>query len=95
MIYGQWSTAQSIAGVPMRANMNHTPQTRLQGCNGRSGREKIRNVVQVWQLDAASGQWAQQGPALSGHSDWVRDVAWAPNLGLPRSTIASCGQDGR
>jgi len=31
---------------------------------------------------------------LSQHSDWVRDVAWAPNIGLPYSTIASCSQDG-
>lgn len=28
------------------------------------------------------------------HTDWVRDVAWAPNIGLPYSTIASCSQDG-
>jgi protein transport protein SEC13 len=31
---------------------------------------------------------------LDHHSDWVRDVAWAPNIGLPSSTIASCSQDG-
>ncbi len=30
-----------------------------------------------------------------GHSDWVRDAAWAPNLGLPMDTIASAGQDGQ
>ena len=29
---------------------------------------------------------------LAGHSDWVRDVAWAPNLGLPFNTIASASQ---
>ena len=29
---------------------------------------------------------------LSGHTDWVRDVAWAPSL-LNRSYIASCSQD--
>ena len=29
------------------------------------------------------------------HGDWVRDVAWAPNIGLPFDTIASCSQDGR
>ncbi|KAG1649060.1 hypothetical protein FOA52_007260 [Chlamydomonas sp. UWO 241] len=40
-----------------------------------------------------SGAWVQ-GEVLQGHSDWVRDVAWAPNPGLPRSTIASGGQDG-
>ena len=42
-----------------------------------------------------SGGWQQDGPALAGHADWVRDVAWAPNLGLPANTLASAGQDGR
>jgi protein transport protein SEC13 len=28
------------------------------------------------------------------HQDWVRDVAWAPSIGLPSSTIASCSQVG-
>ena len=32
---------------------------------------------------------------LVGHEDWVRCVAWAPNLGLPMNTLASCGQDGK
>lgn len=32
---------------------------------------------------------------LEMHMDWVRDVAWAPSLGLNRSTIASCSQDKR
>lgn len=30
---------------------------------------------------------------LEGHSDWVRDVAWAPSIGLPSQTLASCSQD--
>lgn len=29
---------------------------------------------------------------LEGHADWVRDVAWAPNIGLPRSYIATASQ---
>lgn len=29
---------------------------------------------------------------LEGHADWIRDVSWAPNIGLPVSTIASCSQ---
>ncbi len=51
--------------------------------------------VQVWQLDDTKRQWVQQGEPLGGHSDWVRDVAWAPNLGMPMNTIASAGQDGK
>lgn len=29
------------------------------------------------------------------HSDWVRDVAWAPCTGLPHNMIASGGEDGQ
>lgn len=29
---------------------------------------------------------------LEQHSDWVRDVAWAPNIGVPSDMIASCSQ---
>ena len=31
---------------------------------------------------------------LEAHTDWVRDVAWAPSIGLPRSRLASCSQVG-
>lgn len=37
------------------------------------------------------GQWKEE-QKLEAHSDWVRDVAWAPSIGLPTSTIASCSQ---
>jgi len=30
---------------------------------------------------------------LEGHTDWVRDVAWAPNIGFPRSYIVTTSQD--
>lgn len=44
----------------------------------------------------ANGQqsgWERE-KALTGHSDWVRDVAWAPASGIPVNTIASCSEDG-
>ncbi|EFJ19975.1 hypothetical protein SELMODRAFT_109958 [Selaginella moellendorffii] len=51
------------------------------------------NTVKVWKF--ADGHWKMDCfPPLSMHSDWVRDVAWAPNLGLPKNTIASASQDG-
>ena len=37
------------------------------------------------------GEWIEDNK-LEGHSDWVRDVAWAPSIGLPKSIIASCSQ---
>lgn len=51
------------------------------------------NTVKIWKL--YNGQWKMDCfPALQMHADWVRDVAWAPNLGLPKSTVASASQDG-
>ncbi|XP_076062860.1 nuclear pore and COPII coat complex component secretory 13 [Oratosquilla oratoria] len=50
--------------------------------------------VKIWRLDSASGNWVEE-TRLEGHSNWVRDVAWAPSIGLPRSIIASCSQDRR
>ena len=50
--------------------------------------------IQVWRWSQQRG-WQQEGSSLLGHKDWVRDVAWAPNLGLPMNTIASASQDGK
>ncbi|XP_005106911.1 protein SEC13 homolog [Aplysia californica] len=49
-------------------------------------------LVKIWRED--NGQWVEE-QKLDGHSDWVRDVAWAPSIGLPKSVIASCSQDCR
>ncbi|EFJ49966.1 hypothetical protein VOLCADRAFT_80440 [Volvox carteri f. nagariensis] len=50
------------------------------------------NLLKIWRYGEMG--WEEE-EALVGHSDWVRDVAWAPSLGLPKSTIASAGQDGQ
>jgi len=52
------------------------------------------NLIKLWQLNPSQNEWKQEEEVLAGHTDWVRDVAWAPNVGLPYSTIASCSQDG-
>ena len=54
-----------------------------------------QHPLQVWRWNEAQSQWAAEGPPLLGHADWVRDVAWAPSLGLPKTTLASAGQDGK
>ncbi|XP_071960229.1 protein SEC13 homolog [Antedon mediterranea] len=50
------------------------------------------NLVKIWKED--NGEWTEEHK-LEAHSDWVRDTAWCPSIGLPQSTIASCSQDGR
>ncbi|EMP35578.1 Protein SEC13 like protein [Chelonia mydas] len=47
------------------------------------------NLIKIWKEE--DGQWKEE-QKLEAHSDWVRDVAWAPSIGLPTSTIASCSQ---
>jgi len=51
------------------------------------------NSVKIWRFSETESQWKLE-QKLEAHSDWVRDVAWAPNIGLPSTTIASCSQDG-
>lgn len=50
------------------------------------------NNVIVWEYSSEGAKWSNSA-TLSHHKDWVRDVAWAPNIGLPVSYIASCSQD--
>jgi len=52
------------------------------------------SVVKVWGFN--DGSWKLEGALISDmHTDCVRDVAWAPVLGLAKSTIASGSQDGK
>ena len=50
--------------------------------------------VKIWTQRAGKPDAAWECQVLSGHTDWVRDVAWAPNIGGPRETVASCAEDG-
>lgn len=58
------------------------------------------NFIRVWQYDASqlnqgNAPWVEvrQFESPPAHADWVRDVAWAPSVGLASSTIASAGED--
>lgn len=48
------------------------------------------SIVKIWEY--TDERW-QEVDQLQGHTDWVRDVAFAPNIGLPRSYLATCSQD--
>lgn len=48
------------------------------------------NTAKIWSFDGEN--WSKE-TELRNHSDWVRDVAWAPNVGLPYDMIATASQD--
>ena len=48
------------------------------------------NVVECVLVSEEDGQWVEE-QKLESHSDWVRDVAWAPSIGSPKNVIASGG----
>ncbi|KAF2120884.1 WD40-repeat-containing domain protein [Lophiotrema nucula] len=47
--------------------------------------------VKIWEWSAETGSW-NNVQLLTGHTDWVRDVAWSPTV-LSKSYIASASQD--
>ncbi|KAG8061639.1 hypothetical protein GUJ93_ZPchr0003g16928 [Zizania palustris] len=52
------------------------------------------SVVKVW--TSVNGSWKLESALFSDmHTDCIRDVSWAPILGLAKSTIASASEDGK
>jgi WD40 repeat protein len=49
------------------------------------------NLIKVWSYNEDTKKWFEE-EVITGHADWVRDVAWAPNIGLPGTYIASASQ---
>jgi protein transport protein SEC13 len=45
------------------------------------------NLIKLWTFDQDNGSWKLE-TTLTGHADWVRDVAFSPS-----GILASCGQD--
>ncbi|GAA6032855.1 hypothetical protein JCM8097_000830 [Rhodosporidiobolus ruineniae] len=56
------------------------------GCDG---------LVKIWAWNDQTKEWAPDAVEhqLQGHQDWVRDVAWAPSVGVGKAYLASAGQD--
>mmetsp|Transcript_23537 Transcript_23537/g.45972 ORF Transcript_23537/g.45972 Transcript_23537/m.45972 type:complete len:324 (-) Transcript_23537:235-1206(-) len=57
------------------------------------------NKLKIWRFSQKNNQWDEETKIFGNtnglkHQGWVRDVAWAPSLGLPGNTIASCSEDG-
>ena len=62
-------------------------------------------IVRIWRCNGTSynnttnnnnnNEWIEENKDsnTSPHSDWVRDVQWAPNTAMPYNIIASCSED--
>ncbi|KAI8991283.1 vesicle budding-related protein [Mycotypha africana] len=91
-----WAPA-AIPGSLVQANYNNNTSNNMPNINKVNVVKKFvsagcDNLIKIWGYKEQTNSW-QEEETLDGHSDWVRDVAWAPNMGLPKSTIASCSQD--
>ena len=51
------------------------------------------NRVRVWRCAGSLAEWTEERLPEAVHTDWVRDVAWAPSTGLPSSVVASASED--
>jgi len=84
---GSLITPQQVTNIPGQpATQTQSPSVKRfasAGCD---------NLVKIWAYREDSQSWVEE-ETLEGHTDWVRDVAWAPNIGLPRSYIATASQD--
>lgn len=81
-----WAPAVTPGGLWMPERAKPPPKRIVtSGCD---------HIIKIWRCDIDSNNWVLD-KALKGHRELVRDVSWAPSIGLPRAMIASAGQDKR
>jgi len=85
-----WAPAAAAAAATSQAQAAPGVQARLVS-GGSDGAVKVWKLEESGdlELDAEFDATYRSSP----HSGWVRDVAWAPSIGLPTQTIASCAED--
>eukprot|EP00761_Pharyngomonas_kirbyi_P012299 gb/GECH01012326.1/.p1 GENE.gb/GECH01012326.1/~~gb/GECH01012326.1/.p1 ORF type:complete len:313 (+),score=54.80 gb/GECH01012326.1/:1-939(+) len=79
-----WAPATTPGSLTSEDAAAHTTKRIVSG-----GCDKL---VKVWKYSPENKEW-RLDQTLAQHRDWVRDVAWAPNVGLPYDMIASGSQD--
>jgi len=87
------SSVNSIAWAPATGSMTSSSASASAAAVKRIVSGGCDNLVKIWRYSDAENSWKLE-ETLENHTDWVRDVAWASNIGLPTTTIASCSQDG-
>lgn len=100
----QWETVKWTAHTIGVNAVAWSPTTTHPECAWILASGGCDHTIKLWQVprvgggatSAATGQ-PQTEPEcvaeLRGHEDWVRDLSFAPNLGIPTTYLASCGQD--
>jgi len=89
--------AVSWAPNPVTNSNNNNNNSQGLRLDGRFVSAGCDNKVRIWRFDSGLGQWVEHNSKFAGddnnHGDWVRDVSWAPSMGLPNNTIASASED--
>jgi len=75
----------SVTWAPSGAYYDGLPRLMTAGCD---------NGIRLWKRSSEMS-WEEDVKIETEHSDWVRDVAWAPPI-LPNvNVVASCSEDGK
>lgn len=80
--------SQNQAGSGLGPQGQGQPQAQTQKRFVSAGSD---NLIKIWAYDEEAKKWTEE-ETIKEHEDWVRDVAWAPNIGLPGMYIASASQ---
>ncbi|OLY77850.1 Protein transport protein SEC13 [Smittium mucronatum] len=78
-----WAPITALCALPGSSPNSLIKQIASGGCD---------NLVKIWTFSNENNDY-ELTHTLSGHSEWVRDVAFAPNIGLGCMYLASCSQD--
>eukprot|EP00033_Pygsuia_biforma_P002324 GCRY01002572.1.p1 GENE.GCRY01002572.1~~GCRY01002572.1.p1 ORF type:complete len:354 (+),score=38.76 GCRY01002572.1:142-1062(+) len=96
---GHWTATKFFAHNIGANAVSWMPSPLCSSAQGESGVQNMRlasggcdNLVTIWKYISEKKSWEAE-EVLEGHSNWVRDVAFAPSLGIKHVILASCSQD--
>ena len=78
-----WAPFNAPGSTP-GAGQGHALQLVTGSCDG---------VARIWRKNPTAPNFELVHELKGSHTDWVRDVAWAPTSSVPTNTIATCSED--